>query len=187
MTSTAATTTRWAWHHFAVTTRGTRPGEGPGGVGDQGARLGQAAPGRLGLLEQAEHGTFDSTTSGELTEGRTLAERVQVRADRHAVVVVVDHARVDVGRTAHGRGVAEVVRDLLDRPRDRPLAGGLTRRYDVGHRERHRAEHRRVPGAEVLSGEITPRDLAQVVVDVMTLDVDPAVRTLVPQQLRSAA
>jgi len=79
------------------------------------------------------------------------------------------------------------VRDLLNRTGDGAFARRLTRRHHVGHRKGDRAEHCGVPGAEVLRGELAAGDLAQVGVDVVTLDVDPAVGSLVAEQLGPTA
>src|SRR3954469_932430 len=44
-----------------------------------------------------------------------------------------------------------------------------------------------MPGAEVLRGEVTASDLAEVVVDVVALDVDPLASGLVGKQLGTTA
>jgi hypothetical protein len=88
------------------------------------------------------------------------------------VVVEVDDPRVDVAGAADGRGVAELVRDLLDDLGDGPLA----RRRALGVGRDGQADRRhdgRRPGAEVLGGVVAAGDGAQVVVDVAALHVDP--------------
>jgi hypothetical protein len=86
--------------------------------------------------------------------------------DRHAVLVEVEQPRIDVRRPRDRRAVAQEVRDLgesrLDRAPPRRLGGARL----VTLRQRRRGDHGRVPGQEVLRGEVLAGALAQVVVQV---------------------
>src|SRR5207247_9580682 len=93
--------------------------------------------------------------------------------DRHgerglegALHVGLDHGRVDVRAAAHGSRVTELSRHAVDRGDH--VAFRLGFRLEAhGIAERARGEHGACPGAEVLGGEVFPRYLAQVIVDVV--------------------
>ena len=87
------------------------------------------------------------------------------RGDGAALLVLVDHPRVDVGLAREGRGVAEELRDLLHRRRDRPLARRLRLAGLVGLGQRDRCQHGRVPGPEVLGRVVGARRPPDVLVD----------------------
>ena len=89
-------------------------------------------------------GERSRSSSRSSTAPRSDRSRCSSGARRGAIdqaaLVGVEHARVDVGRAADRGRVAQVVGGLLDRARDRPLAGGLGRR-DRRRRRRARPRH----------------------------------------------
>ena len=103
-----------------------------------------------------------------------LGDQRQRAARSSAVVVAVEDPRVDVGGARDRRRVAEVVGDLLDGARDRPLARRSSCRRPRRDRERDGGEHGRAPRPEVLGGDVVAGGLLEVDVDVAGLDVDPA-------------
>src|SRR5919106_587990 len=136
---------------------------------------GQVQLGRRGaaFLDQVEDGLLDRALVGRLAELGDLAELLEGAGDGQAGAVAVEQPGVDVGGPADGRGVAQVVGDLLDRPADRPGPGrpgpGLGERAGQGDRGQHRGR----PGAEVLGGEVAAGLLLDVGVDVLGADVGP--------------
>src|SRR6478672_8009909 len=72
--------------------------------------------------------------------------------DGGPVLVEVEDPRVDVGVLGDGRGVAQVVGDLLDGDLDGTLARPLRVPGLVRHGQRRGGQHRGMPGAEVLGG-----------------------------------
>src|SRR5204862_2046219 len=83
-----------------------------------------------------------------------------------ALHVGLDHGRVDVRAAAHGSRVTELSRHAVDRGDH--VAFRLGFRLEAhGIAERARGEHGACPGAEVLGGEVFPRYIAQVIVDVV--------------------
>ena len=162
----------------------------PNGCQSTRARDGFRRPSRAPLSSRAppgvEDGIFDRPLRRGAAECVFLTELVDRAADRGAVPVAVEHPRVDVRGPADRGRVAEVVRDFLDRPRDRPLPRARSRGSATRDAERDRGEHRRVPRPEVLRREVPARVLLDVRVDVRRLDVRVAAAVLVGEELVAA-
>src|SRR2546430_706514 len=141
---------------------------------------------RLVLADEVEHRGFDLRPRGLVCELGRTPEVFERGRDGPAGAVAIDHARVDVGRAAHRRGVAEQGRDRFDGCADRALAPGLRVGY-LPTRQRHSREHRRVPGAEVLGRMLARGCGLDVLVDVVGAHVHPSPAVAVGQQLAPAA
>jgi predicted dehydrogenase len=74
--------------------------------------------------EHLQHRPLGLPVGGDVTELLAFAKVGQHGRDRHALLVLGDDARVDVGGTGHGRGVPQVASHLLDHAGDGALAGG---------------------------------------------------------------
>ena len=102
------------------------------------------------------------------------------RCDRRVRLVEVDHPGVDVRRPAHRRGVAEQLRGADHAARTTWRDGPARRR--LRPRRAPRDVDGRVPGAEVLGGDLQAEQLADVVVDVRGLQRHPRAVDLDAQQ-----
>src|SRR2546423_12550884 len=71
--------------------------------------------------DQVEHRVLDRSVQRVHVAGRR--DLADYAADRQPRVEAVEHARADVGRSAHRGCVAEVARDLLDGADLRAVAG----------------------------------------------------------------
>src|SRR5690348_12166259 len=69
--------------------------------------------------QQPEDRRLDPLTLGKLVRLGAVELEIESVADRVTRVEPIDHAGIDVGAAADGRGVAEVPRHLLDRLVDR--------------------------------------------------------------------
>src|SRR5690606_27251298 len=116
----------------------------------------------------------DPLAVGELAGLGAGGGTSQRGTDRLAGVEAVEEARIDVRAAGDRRRVAEL---LGHRPDHLPRGPGAAR-LRVGalraRRQLDRGEHGRVPGPEVLGRELAARELAEVGVDLLRLDVDPA-------------
>ena len=139
------------------------------------------------LVDQVQHGGLElGLVDRQLARLDLLRDALERGPDGQAGVEGVEHARVDVGRAADRGRVAEVPGHLLDRAVDRALARRPGRRRRARHGECDRRERGRVPGAEVLRGEVAAGRVLEVLVDVLGADVAPAAARLVREQLRAA-
>src|SRR3954453_21862235 len=161
------------------------PSTDPGGP-ETGESGGDALDHRraLALVDEGEHRFLDRPLMDHRVVGGLGGAH---DVDHQPAAIGVEHARIDVGRTADRRRVAEVVRDLLDRAPHRALAAGLGGRDLPRHGERHRTQHGRAPGAEVLGREVVAGRVLEVGVDVLRAHVVPRPAALVGEQLLAAA
>ena len=98
------------------------------------------------------------------------ATRSQRPPDRVAPLERRQHPRVHIGPPGHRGGVAQLLGDRAHHGLLGPRAGGLRLRPLVPGDD-HRGQHGRVPGAEVLRGELVADMLLQPPVDVVGPDL----------------
>ena len=114
--------------------------------------------------QHRQHGDFLWRIISALPAQRSLGSRAQL-APQGAASECIEHFRVDVALPADRRGVAEPRRHRGDRsPQTLVCFCGAAEAFQV--LERNSSEHRAGPGPEILGGDVTSGDFAQIVVDV---------------------
>src|ERR671912_195706 len=168
----AGRSSRWARRGECRGRAGARssPGSLPAGVSSSGSAAGPWWRPSVRVVDEPR----DRHLDGCLAPGLVRIALAQGPRDGDAVLVLLDDPGVDVGLARDRRGVAEVGGDLLDRGLHRSLPRRLGVPLLRALGERDSSEDRRVPGAEVLGGEVLVDHLRDVGVDRGSVEVGPA-------------